>query len=274
MAAASLTEIVGNHEPAVRLGAYLGVTAIVAAWEFLMPRRVQVLPRLKRWPGNLGIAAVNTLAARFLLPVAAVWMAGLAAARGWGLLNLVPLPDWTAVILSVVLLDLVIYAQHVLFHSAAPLWRLHRMHHTDVDMDVTTGARFHTIEILLSALVKVGAVITLGAPVLAVIVFEVILNAVTMFNHGNIRISARVDRVLRWVMVTPDMHRVHHSILPQETNSNYSFNLPWWDRLFGTYRAQPTAAHDRMTLGLPIFRDRREHRLDHMLTQPFRGVKK
>lgn len=271
MAAASFAEFVGNHEAAVRLGAYLGVTAAVAAWESLMPRRMRVLPRLKRWPGNLGIAAINTLAARFLLPVAAAGVAGLAGARGWGLFNLVPLPDWAAVILSVVLLDLTIYAQHVLFHAAAPLWRLHRMHHTDLDVDVTTGARFHTIEILLSALVKIGAVIMLGAPVLAVILFEVILNAVSMFNHGNIRIAAGVDRVLRWVVVTPDMHRVHHSILPQETNSNYGFNLPWWDRLFGTYRAQPAADHDRMTLGLPVFRDRREHRLDYMLTQPFRG---
>ncbi len=262
--------MVGNHEPAVRLGSYLGVTAAVAAWESLMPRRVRVLPRLRRWPGNLAIAALNTLAARLVLPAGAVGAAGLAAARGWGLLNLVSLPFWAAAILSVVLLDLMIYGQHVLFHAAPPLWRLHRVHHTDVDVDVTTGARFHTLEILLSALLKIAAVIALGAPVVAVIIFEVLLNAVTMFNHGNIRIPDAVERVLRSVMVTPDMHRVHHSVEPQETNSNYGFNLPWWDRLFGTYRAQPFAGHDKMSTGLTVFRAPKEQSLPRLLTQPFR----
>lgn len=271
MNAANLAEFANGHEPAVRLGAYLGATAVVAAWEATMPRRARVLPRLGRWPGNLGIAAVNTLAARLVLPAAAVGMSGLAAERGWGLFNLYALPDWATVVLSVMLLDLAIYAQHVLFHAIPPLWRLHRMHHTDLDVDVTTGVRFHTIEILLSALLKMGAVVALGAPVLAVIVFEVLLNTVTMFNHGNIRMPAAVDRLLRWVMVTPDMHRVHHSIIPRETNCNYGFNLPWWDRLFGTYRDQPAAGHDGMTLGLAIFRDPGEQRLDRMLAQPFRG---
>lgn len=270
MDSANLAEFVGSHEPAVRLGSYLGVTAAVAAWESLMPRRGRVLPRLRRWPGNLGIAALNTLAVRLVLPAAAVGAAGLAAERNWGLFNLVPLPFWVTVTFSVVLLDLAIYGQHVLFHTVPPLWRLHRVHHTDVDVDVTTGARFHTIEILLSALLKIVAVIALGAPVLAVIAFEVLLNAVTMFNHGNIRMPAAADRVLRWFMVTPDMHRVHHSITPRETNSNYSFNLPWWDRLFGTYLAQPLAGHDRMSMGLEIFRDAGQQDLPRLLTQPFR----
>lgn len=272
MDSASLAEIVRSHEPVVRLVSYLSVTAVVAVWETLMPRRVRVLPRLQRWPGNLGIAAVNTLAVRLIPPAAAVNAAEMAAERGWGLFNLIALPFWTAIVLSVVLLDLVIYAQHVLFHTVPPLWRVHRMHHSDLDMDVSTGVRFHPIEIILSAFLKVGAVMTLGAPVLAVVLFEVLLNAVTLFNHGNILMPAAVDHVLRWVVVTPDMHRVHHSVLPRETNSNFGFNLPWWDRLFGTYGPQQTDDHDRMILGLPTFRAPSEHRLDHLLAQPFRGL--
>lgn len=270
MDSASLAEIVGSHEAAVRLGTYVGVTAAVAAWEALMPRRARVLPRLQRWPSNFGIAALNTLIVRLAVPATAVGAASLAAERNWGLFHVAPLPFWLAVTLSVVLLDLAIYGQHALFHIVPPLWRLHRVHHTDVDVDVTTGARFHPIEILLSALLKIAAVIALGAPVLAVIAFEILLNAVTMFNHGNVRIPEPIDRVLRWVMVTPDMHRVHHSITPRETNSNYSFNLPWWDRLFGTYRAQPFAGHDSMSTGLTVFRDAKQQGLPRLLTQPFR----
>jgi sterol desaturase/sphingolipid hydroxylase (fatty acid hydroxylase superfamily) len=175
------------------------------------------------------------------------------------------------VVASVVILDLAIYLQHVLFHAVPALWRLHRMHHADLEFDVSTGLRFHPIEILLSMLIKFAVIGALGAPALSVLIFEVLLNATSMFNHGNVRIPLGFDRVLRWLVVTPDMHRVHHSILARETNSNFGFNLPWWDRLFGTYRAQPAAGHEAMTIGIEQFRDPRELGLDRMLIQPFRG---
>jgi sterol desaturase/sphingolipid hydroxylase (fatty acid hydroxylase superfamily) len=174
-------------------------------------------------------------------------------------------------VLGVILLDLAIYLQHVLFHAVPALWRLHRMHHADLEFDVTTGTRFHPIEILLSMGIKLGVVAAFGMPAVSVLIFEVLLNATSMFNHGNVRIPLSVDRVLRWIVVTPDMHRVHHSISPRETNSNFGFNLPWWDRLFGTYRDQPAAGHEGMTIGIEQFRDPRELRLDRMLVQPFRG---
>ena len=198
-------------------------------------------------------------------------MRSLAEARGWGLFNVIALPAWIGVVVSVIVLDLAIYLQHVLFHAVPALWRLHRMHHADLEFDVTTGLRFHPIEILLSMLIKLAVVAALGAPAVAVLIFEVLLNATSMFNHGNVRIPQALDRVLRWFVVTPDMHRVHHSILSRETNSNFGFNLPWWDRLFGTYRAQPAAGHDAMTIGIEQFRDPRELGLDRMLLQPFRG---
>ena len=180
-------------------------------------------------------------------------------------------PAWVGVVSSVVVLDLAIYLQHVLFHAVPSLWRLHRMHHADLEFDVSTGLRFHPIEILLSMVIKFIVVAALGAPAVAVLIFEVLLNATSMFNHGNVRIPTGLDRMLRWIVVTPDMHRVHHSILSRETNSNFGFNLPWWDRLFGTYRAQPTAGHDGMTIGIEQFREPRELGLDRMLLQPFRG---
>ena len=195
----------------------------------------------------------------------------LGAKRGWGLFNNLPFPSWVEVVASVVILDAAIYLQHVMFHAVPALWRVHRMHHADLDFDVTTGARFHPIEIGLSMLLKFGLVVALGAPALGVLSFEVLLNATSMFNHGNLRIPVRFDRYLRWLMVTPDMHRVHHSIVVTETNSNFGFNLPWWDRLLGTYRDQPAAGHDGMTIGIEQFRDARELRIDRMLLQPWRG---
>jgi len=214
---------------------------------------------------------VDTLLVRILFPTTAVGLALVAEAHGLGLFNMLVLPAWIGVVVSVILLDLAIYFQHVLFHAVPGLWRLHRMHHADLDIDVSTGLRFHPIEILLSMVIKLAVVIALGAPALAVLIFEVLLNATSMFNHSNIRIPERFDGVLRWFVVTPDMHRVHHSILPRETNSNFGFNLPWWDRLFGTYRAQPAAGHEAMTIGIEQFRDPRELRLDRMLLQPFHG---
>jgi sterol desaturase/sphingolipid hydroxylase (fatty acid hydroxylase superfamily) len=191
--------------------------------------------------------------------------------RRWGLLNNFPLPRWIAILTSVVLLDLAIYLQHVMFHAVPALWRIHRMHHADLDFDVTTGVRFHPFEMVISMVFKFAVIVALGAPAAAVLAFEVLLNATSMFNHGNLGIPAGIDRMLRWFVVTPDMHRVHHSILPDETNSNFGFNLPWWDRLLGTYRDQPRAGHERMTIGIEQFREPIELRLDLMLLQPFRG---
>jgi sterol desaturase/sphingolipid hydroxylase (fatty acid hydroxylase superfamily) len=182
----------------------------------------------------------------------------------------VALPWGLATLLSVLLLDLAIYAQHVLFHAVPVLWRLHRMHHADLDIDVTTGVRFHPAEIVLSMLIKLAVVGLIGAPGAAVLIFEVLLNATSMFNHSNVAMPPAVDRIVRLLVVTPDMHRVHHSIERRETNSNFGFNFPWWDRLFGTYRPQPEQGHEGMTIGIEIFRDPAELRLDRMLLQPLR----
>jgi len=243
----------------------------MALCEAAAPRRPRSYTRFRRWPSNLAIVVLNTALLRILLPSGAVGLALLAEKRGWGLFNNLPAPPWATLMASVVLLDLAIYLQHVMFHAVPALWRVHRMHHADLDFDVTTGARFHPIEIVLSMLIKFGVVVALGAPALAVLIFEVLLNATSMFNHGNARIPARLDRYLRWFVVTPDMHRVHHSIVVNETNSNFGFNLPWWDRLLGTYRDQPAAGHEGMTIGIEQFREGRELRLDRMLLQPFRG---
>jgi sterol desaturase/sphingolipid hydroxylase (fatty acid hydroxylase superfamily) len=257
-------------EFAIRLMVFLGILVLVAAWEAIAPRRRRQVARWMRWPSNLGIVVLNTALVRLSFPVGAVALALLCEQRGWGLLNSVELPRWVAIVVAVLALDLAIYLQHVLFHAVPALWRLHRMHHADLDLDVTTGARFHPIEILASMVVKLAVVTALGAPAEAVLAFEILLNATSMFNHANICMPARVDGVLRWIVVTPDMHRVHHSIVPQETNSNFGFNMPWWDRLFGTYRAQPAVGHEAMTIGIRQFRTAREQWLDRMLTQPFR----
>jgi len=259
------------HEPAVRMAFFVAVLAAIAAWEAAAPRRPQTVSRQVRWPNNLGIVVLDTLLVRVAFPTAAVGLALVAEARDWGLMNVLPVPGWVAVVVSVVLLDLAIYLQHVLFHAVPALWRLHRMHHADLEFDVTTGLRFHPLEILVSMGIKLATVAALGPPAVAVLIFEVLLNATSMFNHGNVRIPAGLDRVLRWVVVTPDMHRVHHSVVRNETNSNFGFNLPWWDRLLGTYRAQPAAGHDAMVIGIEQFREVRDLRLDRMLLQPWRG---
>jgi len=260
-----------SYEQYIRLAAFCGVFALMAAWELIEPRRTQTIGRGWRWPNNLGVVVVDTLLVRILFPTAAVGVALVAEAHGLGLFNVLPLPAWIGVVASVILLDLAIYFQHVLFHAVPVLWRLHRMHHADLDIDVSTGLRFHPIEILLSMVIKLAVVIALGAPAIAVLIFEVLLNATSMFNHSNVHIPERLDGVVRWFVVTPDMHRVHHSIVARETNSNFGFNLPWWDRLFGTYRAQPAAGHEAMKIGIEEFRDPRELRLDRMLLQPFGG---
>ncbi len=258
-------------EAAIRLGVFAAVFAVMALWEIAAPRRRLSVSRWHRWPSNLGIVVFNTALLRIAVPTAAVGLAMIGEERGWGLLNNLQPYWWLAVLVSVALLDLAIYLQHVMFHAVPALWRLHRMHHADLDIDVTTGARFHPIEILLSMAIKSAVVVALGAPASAVLIFEVVLNATSMFNHGNVRVPSGIDRILRWFVVTPDMHRVHHSIAPFEANSNFGFNLPWWDRLMGTYRAQPALGHDRMIIGIEQFRTRRDLRLDRMLAQPFLG---
>jgi sterol desaturase/sphingolipid hydroxylase (fatty acid hydroxylase superfamily) len=252
------------------MSCYFGVLAGLAICEWLFPRRRRTTRRFYRWPANIGVAFVGTIIVRLLAPAGAFGLAIYAEGRGWGLFPIMPLPLWLRILASIVVLDLAIYLQHWLFHHQPLLWQLHRMHHTDLDVDVTTGARFHPVEIMLSFLIKGGVILGIGAPPMSVLVFEVLLNATPMFNHSNLSIPLRFEAWFRWLIVTPDMHRVHHSILGSETNSNFGFNLPIWDRLFRTYRAQPAAGHEGMTLGLSQFRDPKELRVDRMLAQPFR----
>lgn len=258
-------------EPTVRLGVFLGVFALMAAWEVLAPRRRQVFGRGARWPSNLGVVVLDTILVRILFPTAAVGVALIAEASGFGVLRWLDVPPVVAVVAAVVLLDLAIYGQHVAFHAVPWLWRLHRMHHADLELDVTSGLRFHPVEIVFSMVIKGVVVAGLGAPALGVVIFEVLLNAASMFNHSNVRLPLWLDRGLRFVLVTPDMHRIHHSVVRAETDSNYGFSLAWWDRIFRTYRAEPAAGQLGMVIGLPSFRDPGELRLDRMLTQPFRG---
>jgi len=260
------------NEPAIRLGFFIGVFAIVALWELAAPRRVLTVSKVLRWSSNLGLVVLNTVVLRLLFPLAAVGVAAFASQNGWGLLNHFQVPFVLAVPLSVIAMDFVIWLQHVMVHAVPLLWRLHRVHHADLDYDLTTGARFHPLEIILSMLIKFATISVLGPPVVAVVIFEVMLNATAMFNHGNIRLPAAVDRALRWVLVTPDMHRVHHSIEDDETNSNFGFSLTWWDRLFGTYREQARAGQIGMTIGIRDFTNPQEvDRLDGMLLLPFKG---
>jgi len=263
-----------THEPTIRLAAFFGILAAMMVWELAAPRRRLELPRVIRWSNNLALVVVDAAILRLAFPVLAVGLAGLAEAKGWGLFNVLDLPLWVEVIAAVLILDLAIYLQHVLFHAVPGLWRLHRMHHADLDFDATTGLRFHPVEILLSMAIKLAVVGAIGAPPVAVLAFEVILNATSLFNHGNVRLPPAVDHVLRLVLVTPDMHRVHHSSNPRETNSNFGFSVPWWDRLLGTYVAQPAKGHEGMEIGIEQFRTERDLWLDRMLIQPVRGPAK
>jgi len=257
-------------ESALRLWVFGAVFGIMLVWEILAPRRALTVSKAQRWLNNLGLLAINTLLLRLLFPAAAVGLAWSARESGWGLFNLVDLPYWIEVFAAVLLLDLAIYLQHVLMHKQPLLWRLHRVHHADLDIDLTTGSRFHSIEILFSMLVKWLVILLLGPPLFAVLVFETLLNGMAMFNHANVRLPAAADRLLRKLLVTPDMHRVHHSIRRFETDSNYGFNLSLWDRIFGTYIDQPEAGHEGMTIGIDGFRDARQvDRLPGMLALPF-----
>lgn len=259
-----------DTEMLVRLSSFAGVFAVFAIWELLAPRRVQHHSRSVRWFNNLALTVLNGLIVRLAIPLAAVGTAAVAQQQDLGLFNQVNLSVWMLMVAAVVVLDLVLYLQHLAFHHVDFLWRLHRMHHADLEVDVTTGLRFHPVEIVLSMGIKMAAVLALGAPVAAVIVFEVLLNASSLFNHANIYIPKKVDRILRCFIVTPDMHRVHHSVARNETNSNFGFNVPWWDYIFRTYRAVPQAGHIKMKIGIEYFRTSRDLWLDHLLMQPFR----
>lgn len=259
-----------QYEAPLRLVLFLAVFVLLAVAETLIPRRALLVAKGKRWFANLGIVLINTVMVRLAAPAAAVGIALAAEQRGAGLLHMVEWPPLLEIVLAVLVLDLAIYLQHVMFHAVPLLWRLHRMHHADLDFDVTTGTRFHPVEMLLSLGIKAAMIFLTGAPVAAVLLFEILLNVTAMFNHSNIRMPVGVDAVLRLFVVTPDMHRVHHSLDAEETNRNFGFNLPWWDRLFGTYRDQPRLGHDGMVIGTPAFRDARQcASLGGMLLMPF-----
>ncbi len=263
---------VQTHEGALRLGFFLGIFAVMALWEGLAPRRTLTISKAIRWGNNLTLVAINTLVVRLLFPVAALGMAASASAHNWGVLNIFPIPFWLSVLVAIIAMDFVIWMQHVMVHAVPALWRVHRVHHADLDYDLTTGARFHPIEIVLSMVIKLATIMVLGPPLLAVIVFEVILNGMSMFNHANVRLPPVLDRLLRWAVVTPDMHRVHHSVEDDEANSNFGFNLSVWDRLFGTYRDQPRAGHVAMTIGIHQYTEPKLVAwLPGMLALPFLG---
>jgi sterol desaturase/sphingolipid hydroxylase (fatty acid hydroxylase superfamily) len=260
------------HETAIRLGVFFAMFALVALWELAQPRRVLTVSKVRRWANNLGLSALNTLLLRLLFPTAAVGVAALAASKGWGLLHYFSVPLPVAIPLAVLALDFLIWLQHVVFHAVPALWRLHRVHHADLDYDLTTGSRFHPIEMGLSMLLKMAAILLLGASVTSVVVFEILLSAGALFNHGNIRLPAALDRVLRWFIVTPDMHRVHHSVEDDETNSNFGFSVSLWDRIMGTYRAQARAGQLGMTIGIRNHTEPSEVvSLPGLLRMPFKG---
>ena len=268
----NLEEFILTNEKPIRMGFFFGVLAVMALWEIVAPRRRLTVSKSVRWVNNLGLVFFNSFILRVLFPAAAVGVALTASKHGWGLFNIYELSLYISVIASVVIMDFVIYVQHVMVHAIPVLWRLHRVHHADPDYDVTTGARFHTLEIILSMLIKFATILLLGPPVVAVILFEIILNVTAMFNHGNVGLPPALDRVLRWIVVTPDMHRVHHSVEDDEANSNFGFSLPWWDRLFGTYRDQPRGGHEEMTIGIHKYHDTKDVSwITGMLLLPFRG---
>jgi len=268
----NISQFIMDNEKVIRMSFFFGMLGMMAVWELVAPRRALTISKTVRWINNLGLVFFNTYLLRVLFPAAAVGMAAFASKNGWGIFNYYEVPFWLAAIVSVIVMDFVIYLQHVMVHAVPLLWRLHRVHHADVDFDVTTGARFHPIEIILSMLIKFATIVVLGPPVIAVVIFEVMLNATAMFNHANVRLPLGLDRVLRLFLVTPDMHRVHHSVEDDEANSNFGFSLPWWDRLFGTYRDQPRAGHEGMTIGIHKYREPEQVAwLPGMMLLPFKG---
>ncbi|MEA2114977.1 MAG: sterol desaturase family protein [Thermodesulfobacteriota bacterium] len=259
------------NENLYRIGAAIIVLLIMAGWETVAPKRKLTTGKTRRWTTNLTIIGLDNLLVIFLIPVTVIQVSLAAQASKWGLFNQLDLPPVLTVLLSVLVLDLVIYLQHLMFHAVPLFWRLHMVHHADLDIDVTTGLRFHPVEIILSVFIKIATVAALGPPILAVLIFEILLNATAMFNHGNVALPTNIDRWLRLMVVTPDMHRVHHSVIIRETNSNFGFNFPWWDRLFGTYRPQPVQGHQKMTIGLSQYRNAADLGLGKVLLLPVTG---
>ncbi|SIO16370.1 Sterol desaturase/sphingolipid hydroxylase, fatty acid hydroxylase superfamily [Parasphingorhabdus marina DSM 22363] len=267
-------EFLAPYESAIRLGVFAGMLLIMAVVEAVMPRKQRVQPRGYRWATNLGLVITGTLLLRVTMPMLAIGMALLATQNGWGLLAMITLPLWAEIIMAFLLLDLLIYAQHVVFHKVPIFWRFHKIHHADRDLDVTSGVRFHPVEAVLSMLWKLLCIAAIGPAAIAVFLFEVILNAASLFHHANFRLPARLDSLLRWIIVTPDMHRVHHSVRPAETDSNFSFFLTIWDRLFGTYVEQPKDGHAGMTIGLDEYQSDAPSGLGWSLVEPFRSHSK
>ncbi|MBE7636461.1 sterol desaturase family protein [Sneathiella sp. P13V-1] len=259
-----------ENEPTIRLVFFFGTLALVALWEILSPRRELRVTKWWRWANNLGLTFLNSFILRIAFPILAVGMAALAAENGWGLLNIINLPLWASVIIAVIVQDLIIYGQHVIFHHVPILWRLHKMHHADPDYDVTTGARFHPIEICLSMGIKLGVVFLLGPPVIAVIIFEILLSSMAMFNHANATLPGPIDKIVRLFVVTPDMHRVHHSAYYPEFNHNFGFNLSIWDRIFGTYKKAPDDGQLGMTIGLEKYQKDLKQSILWMILLPFK----
>lgn len=262
-----LSLILDNHTTA-RLLAFISAVSLIALWEVLRPRRALTVSKVMRWTNNWLISALNSLLLPIVFPVLAVGLAVIAETNSWGLFNLLEIPQAIGIVLFIILFDLAIYWQHRIYHRVPWLWRLHRMHHADPDFDVSTGIRFHPLSIVISMTIKLTVVLALGPPAVAVLLAEIILNLTAMFNHGNIYLPPRLDSALRLFLVTPDMHRVHHSVLKDETSSNFGFNFPWWDRLFGSYRAQPRAGHERMEIGIKGFQGIEEQRLDRLIVHP------
>jgi sterol desaturase/sphingolipid hydroxylase (fatty acid hydroxylase superfamily) len=260
-----------TSEALIRFGIFFSVLVVLAGLETLFPRRARRVPRDRRWPSNIGVSALNQAFVRLMLPTSAIALAITSEQNEWGLFGQVTLVPWIEILATILILDLAIYLQHRAYHAVPVLWRFHRMHHADVEFDVTTGIRFHPVSVLLSGFIKLAVVFVIGPAPAAVLAFEVLLNATSLFNHSNLRIPEAFDWTLRLLVVTPDMHRIHHSIDADETNRNFGFNFPWWDRLFNSYRAKPATGHRAMLLGLDEFREEREFRLDRMLSQPFRG---
>lgn len=245
-------------ETAWRLSVFLGVLILMMLWEYASPKRKSRYSRKQRWPANLGIVVIDTVLLRIIAPVGLTGIGLWAANNGWGLFNMTmtnSLPFWITVVMSVIALDIAIYWQHRLFHRVPLLWRLHRVHHADPDFDVTTGLRFHPAEIVLSFFIKAATVIALGAPALAVIIFEIVLNACSLFNHGNVALPKPLEKVVRKILITQELHRIHHSVEKEETNSNYGFSVSWWDHLFKSFTAEPKAGSDDIDIGLKEYRD-------------------
>jgi sterol desaturase/sphingolipid hydroxylase (fatty acid hydroxylase superfamily) len=263
--------LVKKNELLIRLGVFFGILVVMFLWELIAPRRPLTTSKITRWFSNLGLVLIDSIVVRLVFPTALAGITLLVQQRGWGLFNQFELPYLLKIIFSVLILDFVIYLQHIMFHSVPLFWRLHMVHHTDMDIDVTTGVRFHPVEIILSLGIKMIVVILIGAPLAAALIFEIILNGTSMFNHGNVRYSQNIDSILRLLVVTPEMHRVHHSTIRWETNSNLGFNFPWWDRLFGTYRGQPAKGHLEMTIGLEPYKEPKKLTLPWLIVLPFIG---